>query len=102
MVECKVPKEKNLSGVVHLKLEAPNLDVDRAKEASRQLAHTYVSDPKLVSWYEKEKNKFFPEGEVCGDRPDWLDYARSKGGNLTIDVNHEEYVFVYRGVQRFP
>jgi hypothetical protein len=26
-----------------------------------------------------------------------VDYAKSRGGNLTIDINDEEYVFIFQG-----
>jgi len=100
MQDCQTPREENLQGVVHLRLQGPHLDLERAKEASRHLAHTYASNPELVSWYDGKEKTFFPEGECCTDeKPDCLEYARSRGGNLTVEVNDMEYVFVYRGVQ---
>jgi len=30
------------------------------------------------------------------DKPAWLVYAESRGGDLVIDINGESYVFVYR------
>ena len=103
MVECKTPSEQELPGVVPLKMEGPDLNIDKAKEAAKRFAHTYVSDPELVGWYDGNSNKFEREGETCGDgKPDWIEYARSKGGNLTVNVNGEQFVFIFRGVQTFP
>jgi hypothetical protein len=30
-----------------------------------------------------------------GDKPAWIVYAESRGGNLTIDINAGQYLFIY-------
>ena len=29
------------------------------------------------------------------EKPAWVIYAESRGGNITIDINQEEYIFIY-------
>jgi hypothetical protein len=51
----------------------------------------------LLAWYNGGTGAFSPQVPCCGDdRPGWLIYAESRGGNLVIDINDEAYVFVYR------
>jgi hypothetical protein len=102
MQECQLPREELLPGAVHLKLEGPRLDLLHAKEAATGLAHTYASDPELLSWYDGETRDFSPKDDCVEGKPGWVEYALSHGGNLTMDVNHEDYVFIFRGVTQFP
>jgi hypothetical protein len=50
----------------------------------------------LLAWYEKKTGRYSPPVECCGkEKPSWVVYAESRGGNITIDINKEEYVFIY-------
>jgi hypothetical protein len=102
MERCEIPREDTLPNPVHLKLEEPGLDFERAKKAAKNLAKSYSGDAMLLSWFDRKAGRYSPhEVECCkdGEPPSWVEYARSRGGNLTIDINHEEYVFVFRGKQ---
>jgi hypothetical protein len=53
----------------------------------------------LLAWYEAKSGRFSPAVECCSEtKPGWLVYAESRGGNIAIDINDQEYVFVYREV----
>jgi hypothetical protein len=102
MEPCEIPREDRLPNPVHLKLEGPGLDFERATKAAKNLAKSYSSDAMLVSWFDRKAGRYSPHEVHCckeGEPPSWVEYARSRGGNLTIDINHEEYVFVFRGKQ---
>ena len=102
MEQCEIPKENMLPNPVHLKIVEPGLDFEQAQRAARNLAKAYYSEPKLLSWFDKSRERYSPEDiEDCkeGEPPSWLEYATSRGGNLAIDVNDEEYVFVFQGKQ---
>jgi len=61
-----------------------------ARPAGRDRAHA----PGLVR---PGRRHIFAPGDCCGDdKPAWLTYAESRGGDLVIDINGEAYVFVYR------
>jgi hypothetical protein len=50
----------------------------------------------LLAWFDKKNGRFSPPVECCGDeKPAWIIYAESRGGNITIDINQEAYVFIY-------
>jgi hypothetical protein len=53
----------------------------------------------LLSWFDKKSGRYSPhEAECCPEgKPSWVEYARSRGGSLTIDINDEEFVFVFMG-----
>jgi hypothetical protein len=99
---CEIPREDSLPNPVHLNLEEPGLDFERAKKAATNLARSYSSDAMLVSWFDRKAGRYSPHEVNCckkGELPTWVEYARSRGGNLTIDINHEEYTFIFRGKQ---
>ena len=74
-----------------------NLDFDKAREIADQKALQVTDEPMLMAWYEKKTGKFSPQVECCSEeKPGWLVYAESRGGNVIVDINSQEYVFVYR------
>ena len=51
----------------------------------------------LLAWYDGKTGDYVPKTECgVGDKPAWIIYAESRGGDITIDINDEEYVFIYR------
>lgn len=51
----------------------------------------------LLAWYEQEGGRFSPCVECCGeDEPAWVVYAKSRGGQLQVEVNKGEYIFIFR------
>jgi hypothetical protein len=91
-------------GETFLTIDLPNLDFDRAKEAATSRVRKYDTDPMLVGWYDRKKGKESP-GESCEGKegePGWVNYAKARGGNLTVNVNHGEYVFIFRSEHSFP
>lgn len=36
-----------------------------------------------------------PEVPECQRNPGWLAYAESHGGNVKVEINQGEYVFIY-------
>ena len=72
------------------------LDFFAAKRLADAKAGEVARSPMLLAWYEKGSGMYSPRVECCGgDKPTWLVFAESRGGNITIDVNKEDYVFVY-------
>jgi len=93
-----------LPGETFLNLDDPNLDFEQAKQAAMERVKKYDSDPMLVAWYEKMSGKVSPSVscEDEGGEPGWVTYAKSHGGNLTVNVNHGDYLFIFRSEHRFP
>jgi hypothetical protein len=73
-----------------------NLDFVHAKELAKAKAREFCRDPMLLSWFNGRTGESYPN-LACGrhDRPAWIVFAESRGGDLTIDVDDGAYVFIY-------
>jgi hypothetical protein len=79
-----------------IKIDKPNLDFVEAKEIAKQKAKESCDDPMLLSWYQGKSGESYPNLECGpGDKPAWITFAESRGGDLTIDINGGQYVFIY-------
>ena len=82
----------------HIELNSDKSDLDflEAKDIAKQKAKETCSDPMLLSWYQGETGESYPDMECGpGDKPAWIVYAESRGGDLTIDINDGQFVFIY-------
>ena len=95
MDTLNIPIKSFLTNPIHIKSES--LDFKTAKQIATQKARQLCSDPMLLAWYEGKTGDYVPKTECgAGDRPAWIIYAESRGGDITIDINDEEYVFIYK------
>jgi hypothetical protein len=101
VISCEMPASYMLPNPVHLDIREPELDFLKAERIAKDQAKSYYSDAMLLSWFNKKEGHYSPHDiECCAEgKPSWVTYAKSRGGNLTIDINNEEYVFVFRGKQ---
>jgi hypothetical protein len=82
----------------HIKINTGNLSLDfaEAKDIAKQKAKETCTDPMLLSWYQGKTGESYPNMECGpGDKPAWIVFAESRGGDLTIDVNEGQYVFIF-------
>ncbi len=95
------PKIKDYPGKhIELKIDNPSLDFAEAKDISKQKAKEICADPMLLSWYQGKTGESYPNLDCGpGDKPAWIVYAESRGGDLTIDINEGQYVFIYLSFQ---
>jgi len=96
---CELPTTETFDKAIHLHLGAKELTFEEAKHAAYATAKTYGSDPMLLSWFDKKNGTYSPSVIECCDRgePSWLTCAHSLGGGLAVDINDEDYIFVFRG-----
>ena len=81
---------------IQIRVDAPNLDFVRAKDLAKLKAKEYCADPMLLSWYQGKTGESYPNLECGpGDKPAWIVYAESRGGDITIDINEGQYIFIY-------
>ena len=84
---------------IKIKNDHPALDFITAKNFAKQKAREMCADPMLLSWYNGKTGESYPNLECGpGDKPAWIIYAESRGGDLTIDVNGGLYVFIYLSI----
>jgi hypothetical protein len=96
MADCVLLKRDMLTNPVHMRV-AGELDFARARALADRRAVEVGTEPMLLAWYNGRTGEFSPQVTCCGeDKPTWLIYAESRGGDLVIDINDEAYVFVYR------
>ncbi len=75
--------------------EQCNFECVKKKVVSKAMA--FAREPELLSWYDGKRQVYAPNDECCVEgEPNWLAYALAKGADLAIDVNDEEYVFLFR------
>jgi hypothetical protein len=96
---CEIPTAEMFSRAIHLHMGGKELTFEAAKRAAHERAKTYSSDPMLLSWFERKSGSYSPNGvECCTEgEPGWVAYARSRGADLTIDINDEDYIFMFTG-----
>jgi hypothetical protein len=93
--KCEILTRKELTNPVMIYTGSP-LDFGQAREVADQKARELGAEPMLLAWYEAKSGKFSPPVECCSEKkPGWIVYAESRGGTITIDINDEEYVFIY-------
>lgn len=82
---------------IDLVIDDPDLDFSTAKNIAKQKAlEMGGDDPMMLSWHNGKTGESYPNLECGpGDKPAWITYAESRGGDLTIDINDGQYVFIY-------
>jgi hypothetical protein len=97
MTTCKTISKDMLINPVTLRVEEDHLDFGRARQIADEKAKEFSQDPMLMAWYEGGTGSFSPNVECCSEhKPGWVVYAESRGGHITIDINDEAYIFIYR------
>jgi hypothetical protein len=97
MTECIPLSREMLKDPIDIAVADEPLDFSRARALADRRAREVGDDPMLLAWYNRGTGEFSPRVTCCrDDKPAWLTYAESRGGDLVIDINAEAYVFVYR------
>ncbi len=99
-MELLKPKIKDYPGKhIGVKSDDPDLDFAEAKDLAKQKAKETCADPMLLAFYQGKTGESYPNLECGpGDKPAWIVYAESRGGDLTIDINEGQYVFIYLSI----
>jgi hypothetical protein len=85
----------------HVKHEVddPELAFATARDIAKQKAKAVCDDPMLLSWFNGETGESYPDADCGpGHKPAWIIYAESRGGDLTVDINQGNYVFIFLSV----
>jgi Domain of unknown function (DUF5619) len=93
-MSCVELKREMLKDPVDVDLAGASLQ--ESMDMAREIAGEKLLDPVLISWYDRKANKWSPHVECCDkDEPVWLVYAKSRGADLAVSVNQEEFVFMF-------
>jgi hypothetical protein len=92
---CEEPSRTMLRSPVDLTMP-PEAGFDRAHDLAWQEARRRAAEPMLLSWWDGPRGRYSPPVSCCGeDEPAWLIYARSRGADLDVSINGEQYVFLF-------
>ena len=93
---AKSPLKYRLINPVKIRTNQSDLDFVAAQSMADEKVKSLCSDPVLVSWYDATTGRSYPKSE-CGStaKPGWLDYAQSRNCDMTVDINDEQFVFIY-------
>jgi len=72
-----------------------DLDFDRARQLAEDRASVRVASPMLIAWFDGKKGEEHPQVPECQHKPGWLAYAEGHGGRVRVDVNENEYSFIF-------
>ncbi len=97
MQDCQIPSKEILPDPVRIKIHEESCDFDCIKQKATAKAGEVGESPELLSWFDKKRGVYSPNDECCVEgEPNWLAYALAKKADLCVDVNNEEYVFMFR------
>jgi len=73
-----------------------DLDFLKAKNIAKQKIKEYCTDAMLLSWFNGKTGEYYPTIK-CGssDKPAWILNAEARGGDITININEGEYIFIF-------
>lgn len=93
---AKQPLKYMLINPLKIKTDHADLDLPAARSMADEKVRSLCPVPMLVSWYDATTGKSYPDTQsrIAG-KPGWLDYAESRNCDLTVDINDEQFVFVY-------
>jgi hypothetical protein len=80
---------------VGLTVEGVTLDFAAARALADRLAAQAQGESMLVAWVDRARGEESPKVPECQKKPGWLAYAESHGGNLWVNINRGEYLFIY-------
>jgi hypothetical protein len=94
MSACAKLTQEMLTSPITVAIPSETLTFLTAREFSDNRARAVSSDAMLLAWFDKKTGAVSPSVECCReDKPGWL----VRGGKIVIDINDEEYVFIYLG-----
>lgn len=71
------------------------LDYAATHALAEVLSKKVARDAMLVAWFDGKNDVGYPVIQECTDKPGWVAYAESHGGNLGVNINGGEFVFVF-------
>jgi hypothetical protein len=96
MNACPEITRDMLGNPIEISTGMTKLDFSSAKRMAYEAASKVTSEPMLLAWWDRNGRTFSPDACCSADKPGWLIYAETRGGNVSVDINDEEFVFVYR------
>ncbi len=97
MAVCVPLTREMLPNLATIKSISSAIDFNQARKLADDKATELLNVPMLLAWFDSREQKFSPNVVCCQEhKPAWLVYAETRGGELSVEINDLEYVFVYR------
>jgi hypothetical protein len=81
------------------------LDFDQAKRLADAVASVLLDDAVCLSWYDRAAERESPaHASECHENcetPGYVEYAITRGAELKVVVDEDDYVFCYRPLGEF-
>ncbi|MEW6443538.1 MAG: AF1514 family protein [bacterium] len=92
----RMPERGMLVNPIDVRIDDGPLDFVRAKRIADEKARAVSPEAVLLAWFDRREGTFSPAVTCCDEqKPAWLVYAESRGADIVIDINGEEFIFVY-------
>ena len=96
MMGCDAVERSMLPNPTNVHIEGREIDFVDARLIANEKAKELAEHPMLLGWYDSTNGFFSPNVTCCSEhKPGWLVYAESRGGNITITINTDQFIFVY-------
>ena len=93
---AKAPLKYYLINPVKIKTDQQRLDFETAQSMADEKVKSLCPKPTLISWYNARTGECHPDKKAGNaGKPGWLHYAESRNCDMTIDINNEEFIFIY-------
>jgi hypothetical protein len=81
----------------NLSITGEYIDFDSARDAALALVSVEIAEPMLISWCDRERNIHSPSCLKCEikGKPGWDVYGLNHGGRFRVNINNEQYIFIY-------
>jgi hypothetical protein len=95
--ECRPFRRDMLPNPVDVPVADPHLSLAQATDLAYAKTSQMHPEVMLLAWFHRQTGDFSPNITCCvEDKPAWLVYALSRGADLFITINREEFVFAYK------
>lgn len=81
--------------VIEIATQGVEPDFAGACALAEAAATRMAQEVMLVAWYDGATGKGHPDAQECTGKPGWLAYAESHGGDIRVNINHHEFVFIF-------
>ena len=97
----QIPTFEILPNAIPIRVDDSDLDFKAAKSIAKEHALIDYEEIMLLAWFDGMAQSYSPNIRHCAkNKPSWVVYAESRGGNISIDINDEQYVFIFLGEER--
>ncbi|BBO93011.1 AF1514 family protein [Desulfosarcina ovata] len=93
---AKAPLKYQLINPLKIRTDPSDLDFPQAQTLAEEKAKSLCPASRLVCWYDATTGESHPKLECSATgKPGWLNYAESCNCDMTVDINDEQFIFIY-------